>query len=113
MPNNSKAAFAHSDYNILPSIHGNINIKPSDFKTFTANGIIDCKKSVSPTKLTEKRVHLSPQSSCGSSTGSAFSSYCTTSCSSSTCSNRHDNHMRQIIRSEYSSTVSDSSIGKY
>jgi hypothetical protein len=80
MPNNKKPISLIN--NIVPSTADNKKFNDhNNFKT-------------SPGRLNKpelkQRIHLSPQSSCGSSTGSAFSSYCTSSCNTSTCSKRID-----------------------
>lgn len=99
MPNNKKPISLAS------------NVVPSSF-TFTSP--LKTSPLKSPLKLNkpekQHRIHLSPQSSCGSSTGSAFSSYCTSSCNSSTCSKRN---CRPSSSGECSTTDSTISSGTF
>ena len=88
MANSKKQVLNLSNHNIPSPITASCNKKITDYNNYVQLNYA----KISPTrKLQEKqhRLHLSPQSSCGSSTGSAFSSYCTSSCNSSTCSKRN------------------------
>lgn len=106
MPNNKKQIITNISNTLVPStIAACNNKKINGYGNY--NQVIQINQKFSPTKGQEKRIHLSPQSSCGSSTGSAFSSYCTTSCNSSTCSKRN---LRSGSSSDYCTSNSHSFI---
>jgi len=109
MPNNKNKAI-NIPGSLIPSTIAASNKKVADYNNY--NNLVLLDKLSPPKNGQDRRMHLSPHSSCGSSTSSAFSSvisYCGTSCNSSTCSKKNPRPTSSGNCSTSDSTISSGS----